>query len=506
MNGLNLLNLLLFLPLLGAAVLFIGGTLNKKTSFIKGLALVISLLPLLVNLIMLVGYDWQLTSGSYQFFSSLDWIAALGITYTVGLDGLSMPLIFLTSLLTPLVVLLSYDEHKDLRTFFTLLLLLECGLIGVFSALDFFLFYLFWELVLIPMYFLILGWGGPRRRYAAIKFFVYTHVASLVMLVGIFAIVLFNYYQNGNLTFSFVDISEMLRSGVVSLPLNLQYLIFPALFFGFAVKIPTVPFHTWLPDAHVEAPTGGSVFLAAVMLKMGGYGLVRFAFGLMPEAAVHYAPPMAVLGVISMLWGALLALAQDDLKKMIAYSSVSHMGLLLFGLAVLQERAFNGAVLQMFAHGLISAMLFMVCGILQHSVGTRRIGDLGGVASVLPRLSALTVFTFFASVGLPGLLGFIPELQVFLGAFSVNKGLTVVAMLSMIVTAAYYLWALERAYFGQPSTDLQEKKPHDLQWFQTVPLLVLGVLVLALGVWPAPVTDMVEQGTAYIIDLLGGVR
>ncbi len=502
----DLLNILLFLPLLGAAVVFVGGTLNKQPAFIKGLALAVSLLPLAVNLYMLSLYDWQLPSGNYQFFGSVNWIASLGITYTVGLDGLSMPLVFLTSLLTPLVVLLSYDEHKDLRTFFTLLLLLECGLIGVFVALDFFLFYLFWELVLIPMYFLILGWGGPRRRYAAIKFFIYTHVASLVMLVGIFAIIIWNFQQTGIFTFDFVAISEIPRFGGVSLPLSLQYLIFPALFFGFAVKIPTVPFHTWLPDAHVEAPTGGSVFLAAVMLKMGGYGLVRFAFGLMPEAAVHYALPMAVLGIISMLWGAVLALAQDDLKKMIAYSSVSHMGLLLFGMAMLQERAFNGAVLQMFAHGLISAMLFMVCGILQHSVGTRRIGDLGGVASVLPRLSAITVFTFFASVGLPGLLGFIPELQVFLGAFSVNKLLTVIAMLSMIVTAAYYLWALERAYFGQPSADLQEKKPHDLQWFQTVPLLVLGVLVLVLGVWPAPITDMVAQGTGYIIDLLGGVR
>ena len=501
MTGFALLNLLLFLPLLGAAVVFVGGTLNKRPAFVKGLALVVSLVPLAVNLIMLAQYDWQLPSGSYQFYGSLAWINSLGITYIVGLDGLSMPLVFLTSLLTPLVVLLSFDEHKDLRTFFTLLLLLECGLIGVFVALDFFLFYLFWELVLIPMYFLILGWGGPRRRYAAIKFFIYTHVASLVMLVGIFAIVFYNFYQTGVLTFDFITISR----GGVALPLNLQYLIFPALFFGFAVKIPIVPFHTWLPDAHVEAPTGGSVFLAAVMLKMGGYGLVRFAFGLLPEAAVHYALPMAVLGVISMLYGALLALAQDDLKKMIAYSSISHMGLLLFGLAMLQERAFNGAVLQMFAHGLISAMLFMVCGILQHSVGTRRIGDLGGVASVLPKLSAITVFTFFASVGLPGLLGFIPELQVFLGAFSVNKGLTVIAMLSMIVTAAYYLWSLERAYFGQPSTDLQEKKPHDLQWFQTVPLLVLGVLVLAFGVWPAPVTDMIAQGTGYLIDLLGGV-
>ena len=500
MNELNLLNVLLFLPLLGAAVVFVGGTLNKKPAFVKCLALVVSLLPLLVNLLMLVRYDYLLPAGEFQFLTLQDWITSLGITYTVGLDGLSMPLIFLTSLLTPLVVLLSFDEHKDLRTYFTLLLLLECGLFGVFAALDFFLFYLFWELVLIPMYFLIIGWGGPRRRYAAIKFFVYTHVASLIMLVGIFAIVFSAAGQLGQMSFNILTISEY-----VKLPLNLQYLIFPALFFGFAVKIPTVPFHTWLPDAHVEAPTGGSVFLAAVMLKMGGYGLVRIAFALLPEAAVHYALPMAILGIISMLYGAVLALAQDDLKKMIAYSSVSHMGLLLFGLAMLQERAFNGAVLQMFAHGLISAMLFMVCGILQHSVGTRRIGDLGGVASVLPRLSALTVFAFFASVGLPGLLGFIPELQVFLGAFSANKLLTVIAMLSMIVTAAYYLWALERAYFGQPSTDLIEKKPHDLQWFQTVPLLVLGLLVLLLGVYPAPVTDMIAQSTGYIIDLLGGV-
>jgi NADH-quinone oxidoreductase subunit M len=497
----NLLNILLFLPLAAAAVTFIAGSFIKKDNFVKGLAFGLSLLPLLVNLVMLVGYDYSLAAGDFQYATYADWITTLGITYTVGLDGLSMPMVFLTSLLTPLVVLLSFDEHKDLRTYFTLLFLLECGLFGVFSALDFFLFYLFWEVVLIPMYFLILGWGGPRRRYAAIKFFIYTHVASLVMLVGIFAIFFNSASQLGYYTFNMLVISDY-----VQLPVSLQYLIFPALFFGFAVKIPTVPFHTWLPDAHVEAPTGGSVFLAAVMLKMGGYGLIRIAFGLLPEAAVHYALPMAILGVISMLYAALLALAQDDLKKMIAYSSVSHMGLLLFGLATLQEGAFNGAVLQMFAHGLISAMLFMVCGVLQHSVGTRRIGDLGGVASVLPKLSALTVYAFFASVGLPGLLGFIPELSVFMGAMSVNKPLTMIAMISMIITAAYYLWALERAYFGQPSTDLQEKHPHDLRWFQAVPLLVLGVLVLVLGVYPAPITDMISQSTGYIIDLLGGVQ
>ena len=495
----NLLNLLIFLPLLSAALLLLAGRAVSDNRFIKALAALLSLLPLALNLVMLAGYEN--TFDGFQFATVTDWIKSFGIAYAVGLDGISMPLVLLTSLLMPLVVLLSFDEHKKLSVYFALLFMLQAGLYGVFAALDLFLFYLFWEVVLLPMYFLILGWGGPRRRYAAIKFFVYTHVASLVMLVGIFAIALSAAGQIGHLTFNLIEISTLAQ-----LPPGLQYLVFPALFFGFAVKMPVVPFHTWLPDAHVEAPTGGSVFLAAVMLKMGCYGLVRVGFGLLPEGAVHYALPMAILGVISMLWAALVAFAQDDLKKMIAYSSVSHMGLVLFGLAMLQARAFNGAVVQMFAHGLISAMLFMVCGILQHSAGTRRIGDLGGVASVLPRLSALTVFTFFASVGLPGLLGFIPELMVFMGAFAVHKWLTAVAMLSMILTAGYYLWALERAYFGRPSPDLTAKKPHDIQWFQAVPLLVLAALVLALGVYPAPLTDMISNGTGYLLDMLGGAR
>lgn len=495
----NLLSILLFSPVVLALMVYIIGAITKNNQLIKYTAFGLSLIPLAICLYMLNGFSF--TMEEYQYFSTTPWIKTFGITYTIGLDGLSMPLVLLTALLTPLTIMLSFDEEKNLKTFMALILLLETGLMGVFVSLDYFLFYLFWEVVLIPMYFMILEWGGPRRRYAAIKFFIYTHVASLLMLCAIIAMYFVAGPQIGFYSFSMVTIANWSE-----VPTYLQYILFPALFFGFAVKIPTVPFHTWLPDAHVEAPTGGSVILAGVMLKMGGYGLVRIAFAMMPEAVQLYAIPMAIMGVISMIYGAFLALAQDDLKKMIAYSSVSHMGLVLFGLAVLQERAFNGAVFQMFAHGLVAAMLFMVCGILQHSVGTRKISELSGVATVLPHLGAFTVFAFFASLGLPGLIGFIPELSVFLGAFETQPILTVIAMSSMIMTAAYYIWALERAYFGTPSSNLQNEhhKPHDVVWFQVIPLSVLAILILVLGCYPAPIMEMIETSSLSFFAEIGG--
>ena len=492
------LSWMLFTPLLGGIIVYLFGRHKESDKSVKWLAFVVSLIPLAINLLLLTQFEWSMSQ--MQFYEEHTWIEVFGIGYALGVDGLSMPLVLLTTILTSLTILMSFDEHNRSNTYMALMLMMETGLIGVFISLDFFLFYLFWELTLVPMFFLIMEWGGPRRRYASLKFFIYTHIASLVMLIGIIAMVFVAENQLGYYTFNMLEITEQVHFAAA-----FQYIIFPLLFFGFAVKIPIVPLHTWLPDAHVEAPTGGSVILAGVMLKMGGYGLIRIAFTMMPEAVVKYAMPMIILGVISMVYGAFLALAQDDLKKMIAYSSVSHMGSVLLGLAVLNSYGFDGAVFQMFAHGIISAMMFMVCGILQHSVQTRRISQLGGVAKKLPILTAFTVFSFVASLGLPGLAGFIPELNVFIGAFKAIPVIALVAMCSMIITAAYYLWALQRAYFGKYNEKLDEHKPHDVRWFQAVPLGVLAALILIFGVYPALIMDMIHTSSSYILSIIGGV-
>lgn len=492
------LSWMLFTPLAGAIIVYLFGKNRETDRWVKWLAFVISLIPLAINLCLLPQFDWSFSE--MQFYEEHQWISVFGIGYALGVDGLSMPMVLLTTILTSLTILLSFDEKNNAKTHLSLMLMMETGLLGVFISMDFFLFYLFWELTLIPMFLLIMEWGGPRRRYASLKFFIYTHIASLVMLIAIISMVFAAREQLGYYTFNILEITSE-----VAFAKGFQLIIFPLLFFGFAVKMPVVPFHTWLPDAHVEAPTGGSVILAGVMLKMGCYGLIRIGFTMMPEAAVQYALPLAILGVISMVYGAFLALAQDDLKKMIAYSSVSHMGSVLLGLAVLNEYGFDGAMFQMFAHGIISAMMFMACGVLQHSVGTRKISQLGGVGNRLPILTAFTVFAFLASLGLPGLAGFIPELNVFLGAFEAMPALALVAMASMIITAAYYLWALQRAYFGKYNGKLEKEHPHDVRWFQTVPLGVLTALILVFGVYPAPIMDMIHTSSSYILSIIGGV-
>jgi proton-translocating NADH-quinone oxidoreductase chain M len=492
------LSWMLFTPLIGSIVVYLFGRNRENDKSVKWMAFAVSLVPLLINIGLLTQFEWSVSE--MQFYEEHTWIEVFGIGYALGIDGLSMPMVLLTTVLTSLTLMMSFDEHNNSKTYLALMLLMETGLIGVFISLDFFLFYLFWELTLIPMFFLIMEWGGPRRRYASLKFFIYTHIASLIMLIAIISMVFVAEAQLGYYTFNILEITSE-----VAFAKGFQMVIFPMLFLGFAVKMPIVPLHTWLPDAHVEAPTGGSVILAGVMLKMGCYGLIRIGFTMMPEAVVSFALPMAVLGVISMVYGAFLALAQDDLKKMIAYSSVSHMGSVLLGLAVLNEYGFDGAMFQMFAHGIISAMMFMACGILQHSVGTRKISQLGGVASRLPILAAFTVFSFLASLGLPGLAGFIPELNVFLGAFEAMPAVALVAMVSMIITAAYYLWALQRAYFGKYNQKLEKANPHDVRWFQAVPLGVLVVLILVFGVYPSPIMNMIHTSSSYILSIIGGV-
>lgn len=408
----------------------------------------------------------------YQFLEQRTWIQSLGISYKIGLDGISLPLIWLTTLLTLLVFLFSWD-FRD-RSYFAFFLLLEFALLGVFLALDLFLFYVFWELVLVPMFFLIHGWGGPRRAYAAMKFFLYTFCASVIMLLGIMAL----YFGSGAQSFDL----ERIAAVAPQTSQLFQALVFGALFLGFIVKMPQVPFHTWLPDAHVEAPTGGSALLAGVLLKMGSYGLIRVALPLLPRGAQLFGPIMLAIGIVSILYGALVCLAQQDLKRLVAYSSISHMGVVLLGIGVLGQAGIAGAVLMMFAHGLVSPLLFMVTGAIQHGAGTRELPQLGGLALRMPQAGLVLTAGALASLGLPGMVQFPAEFAVFLAAYGAIGLWALVPILTVVLTAGYYLWALERALFGKLSPVAEQAR--DVRPYELWPLLALVVLTILFGLWP----------------------
>lgn len=491
----SLFLLMVFAPLITGLYLFFSKAEGKM---VKKISMISSGLVMLISFYLYFVFDK--TNPDFQFLVSVDWIKNLGISFSMGMDGISLSLVLLTTIISFATLIFLGEETENAKNFFALILLLETTLMGVFVSLDFILFYLFWELVLIPMYFMILEWGGPRRRYAAMKFFIYTHLGSFFMLAGIIAM----FFLKGSIDgFYTLNIIEYLN---FDFPEKFQIMVFPFLFLGFAFKLPLVPFHTWLPDAHVEAPTAGSMLLAGVMLKMGGYGLIRLGFPIFPEAVHYYSYILATLGVVSMLYGAFLALAQDDLKKMIAYSSVSHMGSVVFGLATVNINGFNGAAYQLFAHGIISAMLFMVCGILQHSFHTRNISMLGGVAQKVPKLTAFFVFSFMASLGLPGLAGFIAEINVFIGAFAVFRYLTIAAMFSMILSAVYYLWALERAFFGEVNLALVGQEYEDINKNEKTALIFLTALIVFFGVIPGPLINLLNVSNLEIIARIGGIN
>ncbi len=493
-----LVPLMIIIPLIGAIITFLTRTREQARST----ALLASGISLIISLILFLRFDS--TVSTIQFAESYPWISSLGINLKFGLDGIGLPLVLLSNIVIPLTVIFAWGETKEANKFYGLILLEQVGILGVFTSLDFFVFYVFWEIVLIPMYFLISIWGGPRKDYSAIKFFIYTHVASLVMLLAIFSL----YFTappdpvTGARTF---DMFYLLSSyqGIDSSVL--KDVIFLALLFGFIVKMPAVPFHTWLPDAHVEAPTAGSVILAALLLKMGGYGLFRVLLPLLPFSGSpnELISLMAVIGVLSILYGTFLALAQRDLKKMVAYSSISHMGYVTLGAAALVPLSVSGAMFQQFSHGLITCVLFMSCGVIQHGAGTRIIPDLGGIARYMPKLTFLMMAGFLASLGLPGMSGFIAEFLVLVHSYFTLPTFVILALFGIVFTAGYHLWAMQRAMFGTYNEKLGHV--HDGASYEIVSMAILVLLIIFFGLNPAPVLDMMTTNAYLLLEPLKSV-
>jgi len=506
MTDLPLISLSLLAPLLGIFIIL--PMRSSQIQIIRYIALLASLLPLAISIYIYATADFSATGLQYHYLEEYPWIPKLGITYKVGLDGISMPMYFLTALLTFLVCMFSWDIEHRMKEYFLFFLLLEIVLLGVFTALDLFLFYIFWEMVLIPMYFIINIWGGPRREYAAIKFFLYTFSASLFMLLGIMAL----YFNAGLNSFDLTEIATK----TPEFSKTFQILVFAALFMGFVVKMPQVPVHTWLPDAHVEAPTAGSVLLAGVLLKMGSYGVLRISLPLLPEGARWFVPIMLVIGILSILYGALVCLAQRDLKRLVAYSSISHMGVVLLGIAIgakglaptsasalcgAASLGLSGAVYMMFAHGFISGLLFMIVGAIQHSLGTRDIPKLGGLAMQMPKAGVIITVGSLASLGLPGMVQFVAEFMVFLATYQAFGFLFLLPVLTIVVTAGYYLWALKRAIFG-PLVETA-KGAHDIKWYEFWPMMALVVLIVVFGVLPATILNTVNISIGAIVGVGG---
>jgi len=478
----NEISLMIAIPLIGAIITFF----TRSRAQARMVALIASIIPLLISLQMYMGFDK--TSMKMQFLESYTWVPSLGIKYTVGVDGIGLPLVVLSTIVSVLVIIYSWGEDKKPNQFFALLLLNEVGVLGVFTALDFFLFYIFWEIVLIPMFFLIGVWGGPRKDYAAIKFFIYTHVASLVMLLAIFALYFTYRMPDGSRTFDMLTLLAATADQTI-FPTSLLNIIFAGLLLGFLVKMPAFPFHTWLPDAHVEAPTAGSVVLAALLLKMGGYGLFRVILPILPHVDKIFVTVIAIIAVISIIYGAFLALAQKDIKKLVAYSSISHMGFVTLGAVAFTWMSIQGAMFQQFSHGIITCALFMSAGTIQHTVGTRVIAELGGLADRMPRFAFLMLAAFMASLGLPGMSGFVAEFLVLAGSYATLPVYTLIVIFtSVAITAGYHLWATQKVLFGpilQKHLDV-----HDAHGYELFSMSMIILLSLLFGIRPSLITDI----------------
>ena len=478
----HLLSLILFTPLVGAAVLMF---VNKRSeNAIRWVANLFALAGFLVSLPLWFAYD--VTNPAYQFVERAQWIPSIGAWYYLGVDGFSILLILRTTLMGVIAILSSWTAITErVKEFYIFLLLLQTGMIGAFVSLDFLLFFLFWEVMLVPMYFLIGIWGSDRRLYSAIKFFLYTLVGSVVMLLGILA--LYFHFHTVTGVYSF-DITQYQRMNV---PFNLQWWVFLAFFLGFSIKVPMFPFHTWLPDAHTDAPTAGSVILAAVLLKMGTYGFIRFSLPILPEATKACVWWVAALSIIGIVYGALVAMAQKDWKRLVAYSSVSHMGLVMLGLFALNPVGLTGSIVQQLNHGISTGGLFLIVGIVYERRHTRQISEYGGLSKVMPVYAAVFMIMMLSSIGLPMLNGFIGEFLILQGVFVVDLVWALIAASGIVLGAAYMLWLYQRTMFGKVENPKNEKLLDlNLREFATfVPLIILAFWI---GVYPSPFLRFLE--------------
>jgi len=484
----HLLSLITFMPLAGAlAILFVPKT---STGLIKWIATGVTLAVGLLTVRLMMLFDGAVPD--FQLIEKALWIPHFNIHYLMGIDGISYPMVTLTALVSILACLASFSIKEREKEYYFLYLLLMTGMLGSFLALDLFLFYIFWEIVLVPMYFLIGIWGGARREYAAIKFFLYTLTGSLFMLLGILAV----YF---NATPHTLNLMELTRN---TYEFGFQKVVFLAFFLGFAIKVPIWPFHTWLPDAHVEAPTPISVILAGILLKMGTYGFFRFSYPLFPEAAVWFAPALSILAVIGIVYGGFVALAQTDFKKMVAYSSVSHMGFVLLGLAAMNQDGFNGALLQMFNHGVITSALFLLVGVLYDRAHTRDMGAFGGLGAQMPLYSGLLIFFSMASLGLPGLSGFVSEFLVLLGGYQYSRLYTGLACIGILLAATYLLYMIRRVLLGPLNT--QWSSLTEINTREIITLVPLLILTVAFGIYPKVILDVMAPTLSALLKVMGG--
>ena len=486
---------MILVPLVGGILLLF--IKNERTDLIKYLGLLISTAAFVISLIVYFGFDTA--SSEFQFIHRISWIENLNISYFIGIDGMSMLLVLLTTFITPLTLISSWSsiQHK-VKEFTFFMLMLEVGMLGVFVALDLFLFYVFWEAMLIPMYFIIGIWGGKERIYASIKFFIYTMAGSLLMLVAIIWLAVYASGVTGYLTTDLLQLYTI-APGIAK---DIQNWMFLAFAVSFAIKVPLFPFHTWLPDAHVQAPTAGSVILAGVLLKMGTYGLLRFNLPLFPEASLNYAGIISVLAVIGIIYGALVAMVQTDMKKLVAYSSVSHLGFVVLGIFAMNQEAVQGAIIQMINHGLSTGALFLLVGVIYERTHTREISDYGGIAKIVPFYAFALLFASLSSVGLPGLNGFIGEFLILLGAFQSSVldswWYTVFAASGVIFAAVYLLWMYQRVALGEVKNSKMQSLT-DMNAREIFVIIPIFIFIVWIGIYPTTFLKVSEKTTEKII-------